>query len=62
LPSEILTNAPGGLDDLGKDGKGAWREAIATVLAETGKVRRVKGMGWVEKKGFLDYWKTARKR
>lgn len=47
---------------MGKDGKGAWREACATVLAETGKVRRVKGMGWVEKKGFLGYWESARRR
>jgi len=62
LPSEILANAPGGFDSAGKDGKGAWREACATVLAETGRVRRVKGMGWVEKKGFLEYWDRQRRR
>ena len=61
LPSEILANAPGGLEGAGKDGTGAWREAIATVLAETGRVRRVKGMGWVEKGAFLEYW-NGRKR
>lgn len=62
LPSEILANTPGGLDSAGKDGKGAWREACATVLAETGRVKRVRGMGWEEKKGFLEYWKSARRR
>jgi len=62
LPSEILANAPGGLDAAGKDGKAAWREAIATVLAETGRVRRVKGMGWVEKKGFLEYWSSTKRQ
>ncbi|KAK4685093.1 hypothetical protein P7C73_g5070, partial [Tremellales sp. Uapishka_1] len=61
LPSEILASAPGGLDAIVRDGTGAWREAVATVLAETGRVRRVKGMGWVEKKGFLMFWKTGRR-
>ncbi|WRT66698.1 uncharacterized protein IL334_003659 [Kwoniella shivajii] len=56
LPSEILNNAPGGLDNAAKDPNSVWREATATVLAETGRVRRTKGMGWVEKGGFLDYW------
>lgn len=62
LPSEILAAAPGGFDNAGKDGKAAWREAIATVLAETGKVRRVKGMGWVEKAAFLEYWASNKRR
>lgn len=62
LPSEILANAPGGLDSAGKDGKAAWKEAIATVLAETGKIRRVKGMGWVEKEAFLSYWLLHKRR
>ncbi|WWC88984.1 uncharacterized protein L201_003899 [Kwoniella dendrophila CBS 6074] len=57
LPSEILNNAPGGLDiAVGKDHKSVWRESIATVLAETGRIRRTKGMGWVEKGTFLEYW------
>ncbi|KAK8864715.1 hypothetical protein IAR55_001969 [Kwoniella newhampshirensis] len=62
LPSEILINAPGGLDAAGKDHKAVWREACATVLAETGRVRRVKGMGWVEKKAFLEYWQRSGRR
>ncbi|WWD16971.1 hypothetical protein CI109_101405 [Kwoniella shandongensis] len=62
LPSEILANAPGGLDAAGKDHKAVWREACATVLAETGRVRRVKGMGWVEKKAFLEYWVRSGRR
>ncbi|OCF74403.1 hypothetical protein I204_04775 [Kwoniella mangroviensis CBS 8886] len=55
LPSEILHNAPGGLDSAAKDPKAVWREAIGVVLAETGRIRRTKGMGWVEKASFLDY-------
>ncbi|WVQ80134.1 hypothetical protein IAT38_002236 [Cryptococcus sp. DSM 104549] len=62
LPSEILNNAPGGLDAAGKDHKAVWREACATVLAETGRVRRVKGMGWVEKRAFLNYWVRSGRR
>ncbi|EIW70325.1 hypothetical protein TREMEDRAFT_67999 [Tremella mesenterica DSM 1558] len=61
LPSEILADHPGGLEGLGKNGEGVWREAVSVVLAETGKVRRVKGMGWVEKEGFLEYWNTKRR-
>lgn len=36
-----------------------------SVLAETGRIRRVRGMGWVEKKGFLEYLektKSGKKR
>ncbi|WWC69859.1 uncharacterized protein I206_103802 [Kwoniella pini CBS 10737] len=61
LPSEILNNAPGGIDSTFKDPKAAWREAIAIVLAETGRVRRTKGMGWVEKGQFLEYWEKRNK-
>ncbi|ORY26353.1 hypothetical protein BCR39DRAFT_579037 [Naematelia encephala] len=61
LPSEILAATPGGLAGVAKDGRGAMREAIGVVLAETGRVRRVGGMGWVEKKGFLDYWQSTRR-
>ncbi|WVQ77873.1 hypothetical protein IAR50_007575 [Cryptococcus sp. DSM 104548] len=63
LPGEILANQPGGLEgQLGKDGSaGVWREAVGVVLAETGKVRRVRGMGWVEKKAFLEYWAGGKK-
>lgn len=60
LPSEILSATPGGMEGV-KDGQGAWREAVATVLAETGRVRRVKGMGWVEKAGFLEYIARVRR-
>ncbi|WVW84291.1 hypothetical protein I302_106322 [Kwoniella bestiolae CBS 10118] len=60
LPSEILNNAPGGLDGVAKDPKAVWREAIGIVLAETGRVRRTRGLGWVEKAGFLDYWGKRR--
>jgi hypothetical protein len=31
-------------------------------LAELGRVRRVRGMGWVEKKAFLDYYDKRGKR
>ncbi|KAL0245442.1 hypothetical protein I308_104568 [Cryptococcus tetragattii IND107] len=62
LPGEILNNQPGGLDAAGKDHKNVWREACAVVLAETGKVRRVKGMGWAEKKAFLEYWARGGRR
>jgi len=61
LPSEILRNSPGGLEGL-ESGAGIWKEAIATVLAECGRLRRVRGMGWVEKQGFLDYWKGTKRR
>lgn len=59
LPSEILSNTPGGVESAGKDGKGAWREACSIVLAETGRIRRVR-LGWVEKEGFLAYWEKRR--
>ncbi|RSH89072.1 hypothetical protein EHS25_002738 [Saitozyma podzolica] len=62
LPTEILASAPGGLEGVGKDGTGVWREAIATVMAETGRVRRVRGMGWVEKSAFLEYWSNTKRR
>ncbi|WVR06750.1 hypothetical protein IAU60_003785 [Kwoniella sp. DSM 27419] len=62
LPSEILNNAPGGLDAASRSPESAWREAVATVLAETGKVRRTKGMGWTEKGTFLEYWNKAGRR
>lgn len=62
LPSEILSAAPGGYDGVGKDGKGAWREAIAVTLAELGRVRRVRGMGWVEKSAFLDFYSKRGRR
>ncbi|GFZ46932.1 hypothetical protein JCM24511_04158 [Saitozyma sp. JCM 24511] len=62
LPTEILASAPGGLEGVAKDGTGAWREAIATVMAETGRVRRVRGMGWVEKSAFLEYWSNTKRR
>ncbi|KIR59370.1 hypothetical protein I314_04892 [Cryptococcus bacillisporus CA1873] len=62
LPGEILNNQPGGLDAAGKDHKSVWREACAVVHAETGKVRRVKGMGWAEKKAFLEYWAKGGRR
>ncbi|TYJ53016.1 hypothetical protein B9479_006344 [Cryptococcus floricola] len=65
LPGEILAAQPGGLEgQLGMDkegGGGVWREAVGVVLAETGRVRRVRGMGWVEKKAFLEYWAGNRK-
>ncbi|WWC62236.1 uncharacterized protein I303_104832 [Kwoniella dejecticola CBS 10117] len=58
LPSEVLNNAPGGLDAsaAAKDPRSVWREAVSIVLAETGRVRRTKGMGWVEKGQFSEYW------
>jgi hypothetical protein len=31
------------------------------VLAETGRTRRVRGMGWVEKGSFLEYARTGKK-
>lgn len=35
---------------------------MAVTLAELGRVRRVRGMGWVEKSGFLEYYhKRGRK-
>ena len=49
-------------EGVGKDGAGAWREAVATVLAETGRGRRLRGMGWVEKEGFLENWNGSRRR
>jgi hypothetical protein len=62
LPSEILSNTPGGFEGVGKNGEGAWREGVAVTLAELGRVRRVRGMGWVEKSGFLGYYyKRGRK-
>jgi hypothetical protein len=60
LPSEILASAPGGVETAGRDGRDAWREAIGVCLAETGRVRKVGGMSWVEKSTFLDYWATKR--
>lgn len=57
LPSEILASTPGGMEAAGRDG--AWREACSIVLAETGKIRRVR-LGWVEKKGFLEYYNSRR--
>lgn len=62
LPSEILSGVPGGYDGVGKDGRGAWREAIAVTLAELGRVRRVRGMGWVEKSAFLEYYNKRARR
>lgn len=62
LPSEILSATPGGYDGVGKDGTGAWREAIAVTLAELGRVRRVRGMGWVEKSAFLDFYAKRSRR
>lgn len=62
MPSEILGATAGGFDGVGKSGEGAWREAIAVTLAELGRVRRVRGMGWVEKKAFLDYYDKRGKR
>lgn len=62
LPSEILSATPGGFDGMGKEGGGAWREAIAVTLAELGRVRRVRGMGWVEKAAFLDYYDKRGRR
>jgi hypothetical protein len=35
---------------------------VATVLAETGRVRRVKQMGWVEKGTFLEFWRNNQRR
>jgi H2-forming N5,N10-methylenetetrahydromethanopterin dehydrogenase-like enzyme len=60
LPSEILANAPGGLEGVTDDA--VWREAIASVMAETGRARRVRGMGWVEKGAFLEYYEKGRAR
>ncbi|WVO15244.1 hypothetical protein L204_102898 [Cryptococcus depauperatus] len=62
LPGEILNTQPGGLDAAGKDHRNVWREACAVTLAETGRVRRVKGMGWLEKKAFLEYWTRGGQR
>lgn len=59
MPSEILAAQPGGLSSA-KDST-AWRDACAVVLAETGRVRRVPGMGWVEKASFLDYYARSRR-
>ena len=39
-----------------------WREAIASVMGETGRSRRLRGMGWVEKGGFLEYYEGKGKR
>ncbi|KLT43760.1 hypothetical protein CC85DRAFT_316537 [Cutaneotrichosporon oleaginosum] len=59
MPSEVLASQPGGL---GAAKAGAeWRDACAIVLAETGRVRRVPGMGWVEKASFLDYYARSRR-
>ncbi|KAL7422055.1 hypothetical protein Q5752_003829 [Cryptotrichosporon argae] len=56
LPSEVVSAA-----GLGRvDERGVWREAIAIVLAETGRSRRVTGMGWAEKAEFLDYYYKRR--
>jgi hypothetical protein len=60
LPSEILASVPGGLEAAGRDGKGAWREACSVILGETGRSRRVK-LGWVEKEGFIEYWRSKRR-
>lgn len=59
LPSEVLASQPGGLA-AAKDEKAVWREACGIVLAETGRVRRVPGMGWVEKTSFLEYYAKSR--
>ncbi|BEJ10666.1 hypothetical protein CspHIS471_0100880 [Cutaneotrichosporon sp. HIS471] len=59
MPSEILAAQPGGLGAV-KAGT-EWRDACAIVLAETGRVRRVPGMGWVEKASFLDYYARSRR-
>ena len=40
---------------------GTMAEAVASVIAETGRVRRV-GIGWVEKKGFIEYWEKTERR
>ncbi|KAI9639072.1 uncharacterized protein MKK02DRAFT_39348 [Dioszegia hungarica] len=61
LPSDILSSISGGLEGVGRDGTGAWREAVMAVLAETGRTRRVRGMGWVEKGSFLEYARTGKK-
>ena len=59
----MLANAPGGSGSASGAGglegvkkESVWREAIATVMAETGRSRRVRGMGWVEKGQFLEYY------
>ncbi|GMK59705.1 hypothetical protein CspeluHIS016_0803110 [Cutaneotrichosporon spelunceum] len=59
MPSEVLAAQPGGLGAV-KAGT-EWRDACAIVLAETGRVRRVPGMGWVEKASFLDYYARSRR-
>ncbi|TXT08814.1 hypothetical protein VHUM_02942 [Vanrija humicola] len=59
LPSEVLASQPGGLA-AAKDDKAVWREACGIVLAETGRVRRVPGMGWAEKTSFLEYYAKSR--
>lgn len=56
LPSEVLNGLQGVKEDA------AWRDACAVALAETGKVRRVPGMGWVEKASFLAYYNARRRR
>ncbi|KAL1405891.1 hypothetical protein Q8F55_007571 [Vanrija albida] len=61
LPSEVLASQPGGLA-AAKDDKAVWREACGIVLAETGRVRRVPGMGWVEKTSFLEYYAKSKSR
>lgn len=60
LPSEIIAAQPAGLGSVRADA--AWRDACAVVLAETGKVRRVPGMGWVEKASFLAYYNSKKRR
>ncbi|ORX35559.1 hypothetical protein BD324DRAFT_652110 [Kockovaella imperatae] len=57
LPSEVLALGQG--PSL-KYGRGAWREAIEIVLAETGKIRRVR-LGWVEKAELIAFWRGKRR-
>ena len=59
LPSEVLASAQGSTSL--KDGRGAWKEAIEIVLAETAKIRRVR-LGWVEKGELIRFWRTKGKR
>ena len=61
LLSEILASQPGGLAAARKETT-AWRDACAVVLAETGRTRRVVGMGWEEKGGFLEYYAKTQKK
>jgi hypothetical protein len=61
LPSEILAQQPGGLA-AARNQATAWRDACAVVLAETGRTRRVVGMGWEEKGTFLEYYEQTQRR